>query len=159
MGLAQPGRHHAVPRGGPEVGPDRPQGRAGPAGPHCPLPNPAPRRRQIAIVVPVRARVRPVEGPLTWQRGVPAGAAQPARRGVRHGVGPCDDRRAARVLRGGAGEDGRRVLRRGDGKGEEGIRCDARVPARCGSEGGEDLRGGVPVSEELGERCWQALAF
>jgi len=58
---------------------------------------------------------------------VQAGAGEFARRGLRDRVGHDHDRRAEGVFRGGAGEDGGGVLRRGDGEEQEGIGCDARV--------------------------------
>lgn len=67
--------------------------------------------------------------------------------------------RAAGVLRGGAGEDGGDILGGGDGEEPEKIRCDARVRARRGPQGGEDVRRGLLVQEASGEGRGEAVAL
>lgn len=74
-------------------------------------------------------------------------------------MGPDNDRRAAGLLRGGTGEDGGDILGGGDGEEPEEVGRDARVPARCGPAGGEDVRGGVPVQEASGEGGGEVVAF
>lgn len=78
---------------------------------------------------------------------------------VRHGVGHDNGGRAAGVLPRGSGEDGGDILGGGDGEEPEEVKGDARVRARCGSEGGEGVRRGVPVQEESGEGGGEAVAF
>lgn len=150
VGVVQSTWHDAVPGGGPQVGPDRPQGRAASPGADGALPHAPQGSGPSPILVPIRTVVFSVRGGPAWQRAVQAGAEQPAGRGVREGVGPDHDRRAARVFPGGAGADGCYILGSCDGEEEAGIWCDARVPARCESEGGEGVCGGVPVQEVLG---------
>ena len=141
------------------MGPDRPQRGAGPPCPHRPLPNPAPGSRRAPLVLPLRARLLAGHCHAPRQRAVQAGAPEPPGRGVLDGVGSDHDRRAEGVLRGGARTHGGDLLGGGDGEGQEGLRRDARVPARCGSEGGEGLRRGVSLPEAVGQRRGQALAL
>lgn len=127
------------------MGPNSPQGRTGPSRSHRTVPYAAPPRGPPHLVVPEGAELFAGEGVPTRQRAVQAGTPQSAGGGVREGVGPDHDRRSEGVFRGGAGADGGDLLGGGDGEESEGIRRDARVPARCGSEGGEGVRGGVPL--------------
>lgn len=72
VGLIKPRWQHAVPRGGPEMGPERTQGRAGPTGPHSPIPNPAPPGPHAPFLGPLRAHVLPFASLPTWQQGLQA---------------------------------------------------------------------------------------
>lgn len=164
---AQPGRRHRVPRGGPVLV----QRRAGPVAvpprpprrlPHAPRPRrPPPRHLQGPPLLPPRRRRqwRRRRAARAGERGVPAGAAQPAGGGVREGVGHGDDRRAQGVLRVGAGEDGGGVD--GGGHGARAARRGRhrRVPPRRRPPRGEGLRRGVPLREVPRRRHRPPLAF